>query len=136
MSQMVLQNVVIRYPHLDQPWSSNPAINSDYNCQIIIPQDWPQWGELQATVDQAIRDKFGASPPANLKLPWLNKFLQPNIQQEGPYTGCYYINLAGQGTKPQVFDQNIQPIPDLQIKEMVFSGCIVGIHLNLVRVQG
>lgn len=130
MSECFLENVIIRYPHLAQPWSGDATIEPDYNCQIILPGDWPSWGNLQAAVDQAIRDKFGAQPPANLKLPWLNKYLQPNTQQDGPYLGCYFFNVTGKGTKPQCYDQNVVLIPDLKLKETIYSGCMVNIQLS------
>ena len=125
MSQGVIENVIIRYPHLVEPWSSQPTIEPDYNCQFILLNDWPGWAGLQGLVDEAIREKFGANVPANLKLPWLNKYLQPNIQGDGPYQGSYCINASGKGTKPGVVGPDAQPLDDLQVKTLIFSGCIV-----------
>lgn len=130
MPECLLENVVIRYAHLDRPWSGSPTIEADYNCQIIFPQNWPGWPALQEAVNAAIRDKFGAQPPGNMKLPWLNKYLQPNQQADGPYLGCYFMNVVGKGTKPLCFDQNVQPIPDLQLKEFIFSGCVINIQVS------
>ncbi len=129
-TDITLNRVVIRYPHLTEMWSGSPSIEPDYNCQIIFPQDFAQWEDLQATVNEAITKKFGTTPPGNMKLPWLNKYLQPNTQKDGPYQGCYFLSANGKGTKPGVVDANAQPIPDLQIKQMVFSGCIVNAYLN------
>ena len=135
MASIVLQNVIIRYPHLDRPWSGSQTIEADYNCQIIFPQNWPQWSQLQECVNETLREGFGAIWPQNLKLPWLNKYLQPNQQKDGPYQGCYYVNVVGKGTKPPVSDQNVEPIPDLEIKQKIFSGCVVNIQVNFATYQ-
>ena len=134
-TDIVLKNVVIRYPHLDAPWTGNPTIDADYQAQLILPQTFAQWEELQAAVNEAIATKFGANVPQHLKLPWLNRYLQPNTQADGPYQGCYYINAKGKGTKPVVVDGQVQPIPDLQIKQAVFSGCIVYAYVNFGAYQ-
>ena len=129
-TDLVLQRVIIRYPHLDVPWTGNPTYEADYQCQLIIPQNWAQWEQLQAAVNEAIAAKFGANVPQHLKLPWLNKYLQPKLQDSGPYQGCYFLGAKGKGTKPAVVDANVQPIPDLQIKATIFSGCIVNAYVN------
>lgn len=136
-TDIVLQSVVIRYPHLDAPWTGNPTIPEDYQCQLIFPQTFAQWEQLQATVNEAIAtcQKFAGQTPANLKLPWLNQFLQPKLQEDGPYAGCYFIGSKGKGTKPTVVDGNVQVIPDLQIKQAIFSGCIVNAHVNFGGYQ-
>lgn len=137
-TDIVLNNVVIRYPHLDAPWASSPQYTPAYNCQLILPSDFAQWDALQACVTEAIGIKFGASPPAQLKLPWLNKFLQPNTTEDlagTPYQGCYYINASDSKRKPDVLDGNNQPIPDLQLKSTVFSGCIVNAWVGFYGYQ-
>lgn len=130
MSELVLDNVIIRYPHLVTPWSSSPQYQEDYNCQLILLQTWPQWAELQAIVEQAITEKWPTNRPENLKLPWLNKYLQPNLQKDGPYQGQYCINAAGKGTKPGVAGPDGKTLSDLQVPQMVFSGCIVNAWVN------
>ena len=130
-TDLVIQNVPIRYPHLAEMWTSNPAkYDPDYNIQIIFPQNFPQWEAVQASVNEAIAGKWGTNVPQNLKMPWLNKFLQPNLQTDGPYQGCYFMNAAGKGTKPGVVGPDAVTIPDLQIKQLIFSGCICHVFVN------
>lgn len=137
MSQGVIEGVIIRYPHLVEPWTSNPSqYEADYNCQLILPADWAGWQGLQDLVNQAISEKFGANTPANLKLPWLNKFLQPNQQPDGPYQGCYYINASGKGTKPFVVGPDNVELNDLQVKTLIFSGCKVNALLGFYGYPG
>lgn len=130
-TDIVLQNVVVRYPHLAEMWTGNPSYAADYQIQVILPRDFAQWTELQAAANEALTSKFGASMPQNIKMPWLNKMLQPNVQKDGPYEGCYFFTARGKQTKPAVVDAQVQPIPDLQIKQMVFSGCICNVYVNL-----
>ena len=134
-TDIVLENVVIRYPHLDAPWTGKPSIEADYQCRLILPQDFSQWEQVQACVNEAIANKFGANPPASLKMPWLDQYLQPSLEKDGPYVGCYYMSPKGKGTKPGVVDQNSQVIPDLQIKTKIFSGCIVNAYVNFYGYQ-
>lgn len=125
MAEFIGNNLIIRYPHLVEPWSSGPQYKADYNAQFIIPTDWAQWDAFSGVVQQAIKDKHGATPPQNMKLPWLNKYLQPNLQQDGPYQGQYCFNASGKGTKPGVVGPDAQPLDDLQTKTLIFSGCKV-----------
>ena len=129
-TQMVLKNVILSFPHLVTPWSGRPDIELGYSCNVILPQDFPQWNELQACVQEAITAKFGATQPANLKMPWLSKILQPKQIKDGKYAGCYYLSPSDKRSKPAVVDQNVQPIPDLQVKEKLFAGCIVNVYVG------
>lgn len=129
-TQIVLSNVILSFPHLTTPWSGRPDIEPGYSCNVILPQDWPQWPEVQAAVDEAIHAKFGATKPANLKLPWLTKILQPKQIKEGQYAGCYFMSPGDKRNKPQLVDQNVQPIPDLKVKEVLFPGCIVNVYVG------
>ena len=135
MSQGVIQNVIIRYPHLVEPWSAKQNIEADFNCQLILPQDWAGWQGLQDLVNQAITEKFPTGAPANLKMPWLNQFLQPKLQTDGPYQGCYFISAAGKGTKPGVVGPDAKPFDDLQTKQFIFSGCIVNALVGFYGYQ-
>jgi hypothetical protein len=134
---IILHEVVIRYPHLVTPWSSSPQYKADYNCQLIFPANWPEWPALQAAVETAKNtSKHWQQPPAQMKLPWLNKFLQPNLQKDGPYEGCYYINAAGKDTKPGVVGPDGKEMSDLQIPQLIFSGCIVNAWVNFFSYAG
>ena len=129
-TDLVLYNVVVRYPHLAEPWSGSQNIEPDYHSQLIFPDDFAQWEAVQAACQEAALAKFNGQIPANMKLPWLNKFLQPNVQADGPYQGKYYMTASGKGTKPGVVGPDGQTIPDLQIKQLIFSGCIVNAYVN------
>ena len=119
-TQLVLYNVIARYPHLAEPWSGSQNIEPDYHSQLIFPDDFAQWEEVQAACQEAALAKFNGQIPPNMKLPWLNKFLQPNLQSDGPYQGKYYMTASGKGTKPGVVGPDGKTIPDLQIKQMIF----------------
>ena len=129
-TDLVLYNVIIRYPHLVEMWSASQNIEPDYNCQFIFPGDFAQWEQVQAACTEAAHAKLGAQLPPNMKYPWLNKYLQPNVQTDGPYEGKYFMNAMGKGTKPGVVGPDGQTIPDLQIKQLIFSGCIVNAYVN------
>lgn len=135
MSQGVLYNVIIRYPHLVEPWSSQQNITPDFNCQLVFPKDWAGWQSLQDLVNQAIAEKFPKGPPANMKMPWLNQYLQPKLQKDGPYEGCYFLSAAGKGTKPGVVGPDAQPFDDQQTKQFIFSGCVVNALVGFYGYQ-
>lgn len=131
MPQFIANNLIIRYPHLVEPWSSGPQYTADYNAQFIVPQDWAQWTEFSEIVEKAIQEKHGANRPTNMKLPWQDKYLQPNIKPDAPHAGCYFFNAAGKQTKPGVVDAARQHLDDLQVKTLIFSGCLVNALLGI-----
>lgn len=128
-TDITLNNVIIRYPHLDVPWSGRPTIEADYQCQLILPKGFAQWSELQACAAEAARLK-GLEKEPDLKYPWLDRRLQPRRQEDGPYAGEYFISAKGKGTKPGVVGPDNKVIPDMQIKNLIFSGCIVNAWVN------
>ena len=128
-TDIVLSNVILSYPHLITPWAGQQNQEPKYNCAIIFPQNFGQWGELQQCVENAKMNKWGANAPQNLKLPWLNRYLQPNVLKEGPYAGCYVINANGD-RKPQLVDANVQEVKDMVAKSVFFAGAIVNVYVN------
>ncbi len=128
-TEIVLQNVILSYPHLITPWTSRTDKEPNYNCAFICPPDWQQWPQLQDCVNCAIANKFGANVPQNLKLPWLNRFLQPSQVKDGPYVGWYVINSVSD-RKPELLDQNVQVVPDMKAKGEFFAGCFVNAFVN------
>ncbi len=130
-TDIVMERVILSYPHLVTPWAGRQGNDPKYNCAFILPQDFAQWPQVQECVNNAILNKFGATPPDNLKLPWLNKFLQPSIVKGGPYNGLYTFNAnADTARKPELLDQNVQPMSDMVAKSALFGGCIVNGYVN------
>lgn len=129
-TDIVLREVILSYPHLVTPWSGQANQEASYNCAFIFPKEFTQWSEIQECVNNATLNKFGAQPPSNLKLPWLNRYLQPSVVKEGqPYAGCYVIN-AKSDRKPELLDSNVEPLADMVAKSALFAGCIVNAYVN------
>ena len=128
-TELVLFDVILSYPHLVTPWTSRTDKEPNYNCAFIFPKDWAQWPEIQDCVNNAIANKFGANVPQNLKLPWLNRYLQASLVKDGPYQGFYTINSVSD-RKPELLDQNVQVVPDMRAKSEFFAGSIVNAFVN------
>lgn len=134
MAEFIAHGLIIRYPHLVEPWSSGPQYKADFNAQLIVPENWPQWQAFIDVCQQALRDKHGNTPPTNMKMPWLNEFLQPNLQKDGPYVGFYCFNAYGKQTKPGVCGPGgpeDDTFDDLKTKTLIFSGCRVNVLLGV-----
>lgn len=130
-TEVVLEKVILSYPHLVTPWAGRQNQQASYNCAFIIPSTFTQWPQIQEAANEAVTGFFGASVPENLKMPWLNKFLQPQVvKADQPYAGCYVMNAKDNNYKPEVVDQNIQPIPDMRVKAELWPGCIVNALVN------
>jgi len=120
MSQdLVLENVVISYPTLFVPKQINGKGDPKFSATLILPANF-DWGRVQAAAQEAITAKFGASVPANLRMPWKDA-------TEDGFPGQFKVN-AYSDRAIQVVDQQVQPVMD---QNQIFAGCIVNAYIRL-----
>jgi len=132
MPTIRLDGLVASY--VDGLWNKRRIEGSSaekYSLTVIVPRDWNQWDVLQNAVKEAIAQKWGNNPPAQLKLPWLNKYLQPAVLEDGPYAGCYYMHTYSEEA-PQFVDENNQ---FATAQGNIFSGAKCNVYLGVYGYQ-
>lgn len=113
-------NAILSYPHLFETWrGSDGTGDPKFGCKLILPQNF-NWDLIMPAINEAIADKFGAQPPANLQMPW-------SVVEDGIYQGRYQVATSGYpDNPPRVVDQNLNPVMD---KALVFAGCEVNAYV-------
>ena len=121
MSQeIVLEGCIISYPKIFVPEQIDGAGDPKHQAQLILPANAP-WDILNACVAEAIASKFGATPPAGLKMPWKDA-------TEKGFPGQFLVSAYSDASSPpQVTDQAVQPLMD---RGKIFSGCIVNAYVR------
>ena len=110
----------LSYANVWEPHSINGS-EPKYSVSVIIPKsDKATIQKIQQAVEQAKQEaisKFGGKIPANLKLPLRDGDI--DRPDDEAYANSYFINCNSK-QKPQVVDQQVQPILD---QAEVYSGC-------------
>lgn len=110
----------LSYANVWEPQSINGS-EPKYSVSVIIPKsDKATIQKIQQAVELAKQEaisKFGGKIPANLKLPLRDGDI--DRPDDEAYANSYFINCNSK-QKPQVVDQQIQPILD---QAEVYSGC-------------
>lgn len=110
----------LSYANVWEPQSINGS-EPKYSVSVIIPKsDKATIQKIQQAVEQAKQEaisKFGGKIPANLKLPLRDGDI--DRADDEAYANSYFINCNSK-QKPQVVDQQVQPILD---QAEVYSGC-------------
>ena len=120
--------VRLSYAHIFEPHSMNEGQEAKYSVSVIIPKtDTETLKAIKEAVAQAKEDgksKWKGKIPANLKTP----LRDGDVDREGDeaYAGCYFLNASSKN-RPQVVDQNVQPVLDAT---EVYSGCYARLTLN------
>lgn len=118
--EVYVSGAFLSYPHLFETWTGNDGTGDPkYQCKLILPQTF-NWDAMSAAVTEAVTDKFGAQPPANLTMPW-------SVIEDGPYKGFYQLaTSAYPDNPPRVVDQALNPVIN---KELVFAGIEVNAYV-------
>lgn len=110
----------LSYANVWEPQSINGS-EPKYSVSVIIPKsDKATIQKIQQAVELAKQEaisKFGGKIPANLKLPLRDGDI--DRPDDEAYANSYFINCNSK-QKPQVVDQQVQPILD---QAEVYSGC-------------
>lgn len=110
----------LSYANVWEPQSINGS-EPKYSVSVIIAKsDKATIQKIQQAVEQAKQEaisKFGGKIPANLKLPLRDGDI--DRPDDEAYANSYFINCNSK-QKPQVVDQQVQPILD---QAEVYSGC-------------
>lgn len=131
MGNLTLQNVRLSYAHIWEAHSMDPATQAPrFSASLLLPKtDTAQVQAVQRAIQQALQEgaaKFnGTIPPAAaLKLPLRDG--DAERADDPVYAGHWFLN-ANSKTRPQIVDENVQPILD---QELVYSGCYVNVSLS------
>ena len=110
----------LSYANVWEPQSINGS-EPKYSVSVIIPKtDQVTIQKIKQAVELAKQEaisKFGGKIPANLKLPLRDGDI--DRPDDEAYANSYFINCNSK-QKPQVVDQQVQPILD---QAEVYSGC-------------
>ena len=111
------------YLHLFQPKAVGNAGDPKYSMQLVFDPGY-DYNNINAAIQEAIQEKFGANVPANLHLPVSDPMQNPKLASNAFYHGGkYYINCnATQENPPELVDKFGQKIID---PSQLYSGCRV-----------
>jgi len=115
MSQIMLQNVVISFPHLFEAKQYEGQGAFRYSGNFIFPADY-NFTELLAAIEAARIEK---GLPEGTRTPL-------SQVKSGPYAGQWTLAAYAYEYAPQVVDQNVQPLMD---RSLIWAGCRV--HANV-----
>ena len=103
----------------------NPAKNipERFSVNLILPLNH-DFTPIQAAIDAACAEKYGATVPAGLTMPW--KWGDPTKEAEKDHVVLKVY--AAPDSPPLVVDQNNQPIID---PALLYSGCDVLVSMNI-----
>lgn len=118
--ELALQNVIINYPNLFDAKQINGTGDPKFSATLILPVDF-DWGPVQQSVNEAIAAKWGANPPAGIKMPWTD------AGPDGFPNQFLCKAYSGVDRPPQVADQLVQPVMD---RGLIFSGCLVNAYVR------
>jgi len=124
--KMILKNVRLSYAKFFEP---APASNEKdaplkYSSSLIIPKDHKQIKELKKLILEAAKEKFGDKAERILKKG--NPLRDGDEDRDDPaYEDAYFLNASSK-RKPQVVDQQVQPIVD---DSEIWSGCYANVSI-------
>ena len=112
------------YLHAFKP-RGNPAKNipERFSVNLILPLNY-DFTPVQAAIDAACTEKYGATIPAGLTMPW--KWGDPTKEAEKDHVLIKVY--AAPDSPPLGVDQNNQPIID---PALLYSGCDVLVSMNI-----
>ena len=127
-TKLVTGKVRLSYANI---WA--PKVNQQgelkYSVSVIIPKSDKGTLARYKTCVEAVKAtgaaKWGGKVPPTLKLPLRDGDVER--PDDEAYAGCYFFN-ANSNNKPQIVDQNVQPILD---QTEVYSGCYARVSVNL-----
>lgn len=110
----------VSFPSLFEP--SEYLGRRTFNCTLLFPKDHEFITKLRAEVDAAIKEKWGAKIPKDLKLPIRDgDEVAEEKEERTECKGHYVVKFTcNENRRPGVIDQNKDEIMD---KSKVYSGC-------------
>ena len=125
---IVLERVVLSYPHLFEPSAYKAGDTPRYSATFIITDPQFDWSKVQAALDAAAAERFPNGMPANATR-------SPIIQvDKGPFAGHYAVKGSSKMEyPPEIVDQNVQKLLD---RSALFAGCIVNASLTAFAYEG
>jgi len=123
-TQVVFEAVIV-YANLTEPKPYVGVVNSDpkYSAKLIVT-DQRYWPTIKAAYATAVAEKFGPTPPEDLKT---------------PIKSCNYAPLEGKGmisvtaypdTPPEVYFPDMTMMPAAVRAQQIFHGCKVKVAVN------
>ena len=117
MTAIVLENVIISFPHLFEPKQYEGQGAFRYSGNFIFPQNY-DFTALLALIAAARVEKG---------LPETSKTPLSQVK-DGPYKGQWTLAAYAYEYAPQVVDQAVQPIMD---KKLIWAGCRVNANVDI-----
>lgn len=112
----------VSYPYLFKSKFNNLSKKNEYSVDLLFEKS-QNIDVIKNAIKNAIKERWGANPPKNLKLPLKDgDSTKPNsgTPYGEEYHGCYFVTLKNSKIKPQIVDKNkVEIIEDGE----VYGGC-------------
>jgi hypothetical protein len=126
MTEIVLKQVRISYPHLFEPFAMYPSEKAKYSAKFLIPKS-----------NTALVDKIKAEIIELAKASFKDKKCPPQDKlclKDGDHTGKdedkgHWIFSASEDSRPVVVDQKVNPLT--KEDDVVYPGCVVTARVRL-----
>jgi len=109
------------YVHVFEPHAIAEGQAAKFSTQLVFAPGY-DFGLVNAAIQEAITDKWGANPPLGLKLPVVDPMTKPKLAGNPFYQGGKYYISANALEKPFAVYHNGQEIMDAR---ELYSGCSV-----------
>ena len=119
-----LKHVIISYPHLVEPRAVTKGGDPKFSANFILPRDY-SYDLLKELVGKCVQEKWGATPPQGLRMPWKEV-------SDGPHKGQWQLSSYAD-RRPDVYGPKVSegPLDEVDIKTLVFAGALVNAHVRL-----
>jgi len=105
------------------PDIDNAVGKPKHSCKIVVDPNAPELVELQQLATDELNTGIfkGIMPPGGL---WIMAPVQPNdkFNINGMFNGFQWLNASTYNGQPQVYDQNGQLIPPMQLASVIYTG--------------
>ena len=120
-----LNEVILSYPHLDEPWGLNPSDEKKYSAVFLMPVDTHRDAikQLHATITALAMETFKTKLPADKLC-----LRDGNLTEKQEQKGRWYVS-ARESVKPKVVDRQARPVPPGS--QLIYAGCIVNGYIRL-----
>ena len=125
MTEILLRNVRISYPHLFEPFAYQGQGKAKFSCKFLIPKDSPLVKEIADKMKELAGNTY-----KDKKLPPSDKL----CMRDGDQTGReedegYWVLSASDDARPVVVDQKRNPLTAED--EVIYPGCVVNGRIRL-----
>jgi len=114
---------IVVWDGITTPDTDNAVGKPKYSCKIVVDPNAPELAELQHLATEELNSGIfkGVMPHGGL---WIMAPVQPTdkFNIDGMFNNFMWLNASTYNGQPQVYDQNGQLIPPMQLASVIYPG--------------